>query len=122
MASSSSSARPSVDRVRTCPLLLRVFVNVGRHHHPDEYRARSTPRGGLDVYTWRDATLRELAEEVKAAVEAARDSRARLDFALVYPNAQVRLRTAPHWLLPRAPYTSSRDAHTLVVHRPSPTP
>ena len=77
-----------LDRARTCPLLLRVFVQAGAHHAEREYSAEAVPpaRHALNVYTWRDATLRELAEQVKAQFAEARECAA-LDFALVFPNA-----------------------------------
>ncbi len=77
-----------LDRARTCPLLLRVFVQAGAHHAEREYSAEGVPpaRHALNVYTWRDATLRELAEQVKVQFAEARECAA-LDFALVFPNA-----------------------------------
>lgn len=42
------------------------------------------------VYTWMDATLRELTDLVKEVQPAARRVNARLDFALVYPDRKGR--------------------------------
>jgi len=42
-----------VDREKTCPLLLRVFVSDnGRHHRCDEYSRGSLPGNELQIYTW----------------------------------------------------------------------
>ena len=42
------------------------------------------------MYTWPDASLRELTDLVKAVQPAARRSTARLEFALVYPDKRGR--------------------------------
>lgn len=42
-----------VDREKTCPLLLRVFVSDnGRHHGMNEYQRNSVPGNELQIYTW----------------------------------------------------------------------
>ena len=43
------------------------------------------PREEVQVYTWMDATLRELTELIQEVQPAARRAQARLEFALVYP-------------------------------------
>lgn len=51
-----------------CPLLLRVFHRQGGHHRLEEF-ARVSGREEIDdevqIYTWPDATLRELSDLVK---------------------------------------------------------
>jgi len=37
---------------QTCPLLLRVFCNTGRHHMLSEYARGNTPANELQIYTW----------------------------------------------------------------------
>ncbi|CAG5027938.1 unnamed protein product [Parnassius apollo] len=49
-----------VDREKTCPLLLRVFCSTGRHNTPGDYARGNVPQNELQIYTWMDATLREL--------------------------------------------------------------
>lgn len=42
-----------VDREKTCPLLLRVFVSdIGRHHRLEEFTRGSVPSNELQIYTW----------------------------------------------------------------------
>ena len=42
-----------IDREKTCPLLLRVFVSDdGRHHRMEEFARNSVPSGELQIYTW----------------------------------------------------------------------
>lgn len=48
------------------------------------------PPNELTVYTWPDATLRELTDLVKSAQPAARRQNVRLEFAFVYPDAKGR--------------------------------
>ena len=72
-----------VDREKTCPLLLRMFFRFNGHHHLDEFRHPPT-KDELVVYTWKDATLAELAGLVKEVIQDARSDGAVLSFRLVY--------------------------------------
>lgn len=69
-------------------MLLRVFHKLGGHHRLEEF-ARV---GGQDIddevqiYTWQDATLRELSDLVKEVQPMARRPTSRMGFALVYPD------------------------------------
>ncbi|CAG0918424.1 unnamed protein product [Notodromas monacha] len=49
-----------VNREKTCPMLLRLFYQLGRHHSPMDYAHGKTPLVELQIYTWMDASLREL--------------------------------------------------------------
>jgi len=75
-----------VDREKTCPLLLRVFCNNNRHHVISEYSRGSVPANELQIYTWMDATLKELTNLVKEVNPEARRKGTFFDFALVYPD------------------------------------
>jgi len=107
---------PEIDREKTCPLLLRVFPKVGGVHELGEYDLREgrVPAGELQIYTWRDASLRELTELVKEVQPAARRREARLQFALVYPDRQGRLTRRPLGTVHAAPgKRSEAERHTL---------
>ena len=39
----------------------------------------------MQIYSWMDATLRELSDLIKEASPAARDRNSQLSFAIVYP-------------------------------------
>ena len=55
--------KPEVDRETTCPLLLRVFPKAGQHHVTSAFsRHDRLPGGEVQIYTWPDATLREVRE------------------------------------------------------------
>lgn len=75
-----------VDREKTCPLLLRVFCNQGRHHPLNEFHRGQTPSNELQIYTWKDATLKELTSLVKEVNPDARRKGTFFDFAIVYPD------------------------------------
>ncbi|KAI7748614.1 hypothetical protein M8C21_012414 [Ambrosia artemisiifolia] len=75
-----------VDREKTCPLLLRVFTKVGGHHSQADFAVRGKePKDEVQIYTWMDATLRELTDLVKEVAPEARRRDALLSFAFVYP-------------------------------------
>ncbi|KDD74001.1 Sin3 associated polypeptide p18 [Helicosporidium sp. ATCC 50920] len=78
-----------VDRTKTCPFLLRAFSKMGGHHSRQAFgRGGAVPRDEFQVYTWQDATLRELCDLVKEVHPGAQRVSARLSFALVYPDRQ----------------------------------
>ncbi|CAG9787717.1 unnamed protein product [Diatraea saccharalis] len=75
-----------VDREKTCPLLLRVFCSTGRHNSPGDYARGNVPQNELQIYTWMDATLRELTGLVKEVNPETRRKGTYFDFAIVYPD------------------------------------
>jgi histone deacetylase complex subunit SAP18 len=95
-----------------------VFIKVGSHHRVEDFQARGRePAEEVQIYTWcvslrpslallpaptrllthpgpphrKDATLREMANLVKEVNPTARGSRARLSFALVFPDHRCAL-------------------------------
>nr|KAJ0198180.1 hypothetical protein LSAT_V11C700345350 [Lactuca sativa] len=72
--------------MQTCPLLLRVFTKIGGHHNQADFAVRGKePKDEVQIYTWMDATLRELTDLVKEVAPEARRRDAMLSFAFVYP-------------------------------------
>ncbi|BGO89242.1 hypothetical protein NBRC10512_005925 [Rhodotorula toruloides] len=54
-------AQRRVDREKTCPSLLRVFVKTGQHHADTDFTIQHVPSADEhQLYTWRDTTLREI--------------------------------------------------------------
>ena len=78
----------SVDREKTCPLLLRVFTSKDRHHRPDDFGRNQTPANELQVYTWMDATLKEITNLVKEVHPESRKKGMIFDFAICYQVTQ----------------------------------
>lgn len=80
-----------IDREKTCPLLLRVFTKIGAHHSNEDFAVRGKePKDEVQIYTWKDATLREITDLVKEVAPAARRRNAKLSFAFVYPDKHGR--------------------------------
>uniref|UniRef100_A0A3Q2ZAS6 Histone deacetylase complex subunit SAP18 n=1 Tax=Kryptolebias marmoratus TaxID=37003 RepID=A0A3Q2ZAS6_KRYMA len=78
-----------IDREKTCPLLLRVFTtNSGRHHRVDEFSRGNVPSSELQIYTWMDATLKELTGLVKEVYPEARKKGTHFSFAIVLHSEQ----------------------------------
>jgi len=76
-----------VQREKVCPVLVRVFTKVGSHHRSEEYDLRGkNPKDELQIYTWRDANLRELTNLVKEVNPLVRRRTTELSFAFVYPD------------------------------------
>ncbi|OAV97091.1 hypothetical protein PTTG_05784 [Puccinia triticina 1-1 BBBD Race 1] len=62
MADRTSRTTP-VDREKTCPFLLRVFVKPGSHHDPErDYQVpdRLPVSNECQLYAWKDTTLRDI--------------------------------------------------------------
>ncbi|XP_002509676.2 histone deacetylase complex subunit SAP18 [Ricinus communis] len=81
-----------IDREKTCPLLLRVFTKIGNHHKMEDFavRGKEPKDDEVQIYTWKDATLRELTDLVKEVAPEARRRNAKLSFAFVYPDKHGR--------------------------------
>ncbi|KAF3825014.1 histone deacetylase complex subunit SAP18-like [Mirounga leonina] len=74
-----------IDREKTCPLLLRVFTtNKGCHHRMDAFSLRNVPSSELQIYSWKDATLKELTSLVKEVYPEARKKGTHFNFAIVF--------------------------------------
>jgi len=76
----------ALDREKTCPLLLRVFCSTSRHNPMNEYNRGKVPANELQIYTWMDATLKELTGLVREVNPEARRRGTFFDFAVVFPN------------------------------------
>ena len=70
--SSSSSSFDNndffVDREKTCPFLLRVFYKIDSHNPLSLFSGDKFPTE-LDIYTWEDANLKELAKFIHDALK-----------------------------------------------------
>jgi len=78
----------AVDREKTCPLLLRVFCASGRHNPLSDYNRGNVPTNELQIYTWRDCTLRELTQLIKEVNPDARRRGTIYEFAVVFPDGR----------------------------------
>ncbi|XP_050941865.1 histone deacetylase complex subunit SAP18 isoform X2 [Cucumis melo] len=79
-----------VDREKVSLFLFSIF-RIGSHHFNEDFAVRGKePRDEVQIYTWKDATLRELTDLVKEVAPEARRRNAKLSFALVYPDRHGR--------------------------------
>jgi histone deacetylase complex subunit SAP18 len=98
-----SFLRPTkvIDRQKTCPLLLRAFPydqeisekrqdGMPQLRRPDEYATQDGLSGMKEcrLYTWKDATLGELADMIRKEMGR---SDIKMAFSLVYPDARGRM-------------------------------
>ncbi|ESO03553.1 hypothetical protein HELRODRAFT_173254 [Helobdella robusta] len=84
-----------VDRSKICPVLLRVFIGKGRHNSTSEYARGKTPSHEVQLYTWMDATLKELMNLIRALGDEGRQKGSQFEFSVVYadlrsPNFKMR--------------------------------
>jgi len=99
---------PPIDREKTCPLLLRVFCNyTGRHNLRSEYNRGNTPSNELQVYTWLDATLKEITTLITEVNADARKKGTHFSFCVCYPN-------------PSAPGYRMREIGTTIAGKKGP--
>jgi histone deacetylase complex subunit SAP18 len=81
-----------INREKVCPFLLRVFYKEGDFNSLDEMNAGKLPTTReLHIYTWMDASLKELTTLIKEVVESARKGNAILNFSIIYPDSKGRL-------------------------------
>lgn len=63
-----------------------MFLANGRHHNISEYSRGNVPANELQIYTWMDATLKELTGLVKEVNPEARRKGTFFEFSLVFPD------------------------------------
>ena len=80
--------RKPLDKVNTCPFLVRIFYKFGAHHNEEAFAEHGNEpvNDELQVYSWPDVTLHQLADLVKDVVPEARWPTATLHFSLISPN------------------------------------
>jgi hypothetical protein len=84
-----TSSSAVIDRSTSCPHLLRVFWQSNRNNSPLEYKAvvhDKFPDNEIQIYTWPDATLKEIGDLLKSTVASSRQKNVTLSFDLVYPD------------------------------------
>ncbi|KAG2215467.1 hypothetical protein INT45_012788 [Circinella minor] len=78
-----------IDREKECPFLLRIFTKNNGHHAINEFQINSVPSSDeLQLYTWRNATLYELAQLIQEVIPEAKHHDARIAFRLIYLDSQ----------------------------------
>ncbi len=86
MAASNSEVVVSVDRTKVCPCLLRCFYKVNGAYLDQDYSQNQVPKQETIIYTWRDATLKEIVDLLKEGIPTVREKGLTFIFSLVYPD------------------------------------
>ncbi|KAI0481056.1 Sin3 associated polypeptide p18-domain-containing protein [Xylariaceae sp. FL0804] len=79
-----------MDRRKTPPFMLQLFYRTGAFHRPDEFSAAPLP-SHLELHTWPDCTLSELAHGIAASSPSLLPDPAigtRLAFRLIFPDTR----------------------------------
>mmetsp|Transcript_6253 Transcript_6253/g.9441 ORF Transcript_6253/g.9441 Transcript_6253/m.9441 type:complete len:145 (+) Transcript_6253:81-515(+) len=97
-----------INREKTCPLLLRCFYKHDTNHVATDYKNAAVgilPTQEVQIYTWPDATMREIVDLLKDVVlpGQAKQRNSAFDISLVYPdrNGDHKLRQLAHINLTR---------------------
>ena len=88
-SNNKNSEQKEIDRSKSCPHLLRLFWKSNRNNPQLEYKSVAHgkyPPNEIQIYTWPDATLREIGDLLKSTVAIARQRNVTLSFELVYPD------------------------------------
>jgi histone deacetylase complex subunit SAP18 len=81
-----------VNREKICPFLLKVFFKENEFNNLEDFNNNVfPPHRELHIYTWMDASLRELTLLIKEAVESAKKKDAVLYFSTIYPDSKGKL-------------------------------
>jgi len=71
-------------------VLLRVFIGRNRHNPLSDYARGKTPADELQIYTWIDASLKEIAGLIRAVHPASRRTGTCFQFSIVYADPMSR--------------------------------
>lgn len=90
-------AKRPVDRDNVCPFLLRVIWKEGEDHTVDSWKNREDTQKDDEIrlYTWKDATFREIVEMIKEYHIGARRRDAELTFSFIRINLEGKYEIKP---------------------------
>ncbi|RPD67450.1 hypothetical protein L226DRAFT_453648 [Lentinus tigrinus ALCF2SS1-7] len=98
MEDTTPAGKPIVDREKTAPFLIRTFVKIGTYHRLNQFQDGPLPVADeQQIYTWRDATLREVLTTLRSAASNSTEYRhplARYSFRAVFADSASRGRFA----------------------------
>jgi histone deacetylase complex subunit SAP18 len=81
-----------INREKICPFLVRVYFKVGDFNNLDDFNAGIFPKQReLYIYTWMDASLREITMLIKDTIEACQDKETVLNYSFVFPDTKGKL-------------------------------
>lgn len=81
-----------VDREKVCPFLLKVFYKENEFNPLEDFNTENLPHNReLHIYTWADASLRELTILIKDAIEIARRKDVTLHFSFLFYDSKGKI-------------------------------
>ena len=77
-----------IDRSKACPFLLKVYPKYKGEHSLKQFEINDKEllADEIHLYTWSDASLRELTDLLKEFVPEAKQKDSILEYYVVYPN------------------------------------
>ncbi|KAI0832889.1 Sin3 associated polypeptide p18-domain-containing protein [Trametes gibbosa] len=94
MEDTTSTSKPTLDREKTAPFLVRTFVKIGTFHRLQQFEDGPLPSADeQQVYTWKDATLREVLTTLRSTAPSTTEFRhplARYSFRAVFADPAAR--------------------------------
>mmetsp|Transcript_1942 Transcript_1942/g.1911 ORF Transcript_1942/g.1911 Transcript_1942/m.1911 type:complete len:141 (+) Transcript_1942:17-439(+) len=80
-----------IDREKICPLLLRCFWKQDRNNTIQDYKNAAhgiLPSNEIQIYTWPDATFREITDLLKDVIvpNQTKQRNSHFEISLVYPD------------------------------------
>ncbi|KAL7282763.1 hypothetical protein ACG7TL_004238 [Trametes sanguinea] len=98
MEDTTPAGKPIVDREKTAPFLIRTFIKIGTFHRLQQFEDGPLPLADeQQIYTWKDATLREVLTTLRSTAPNSTEYRhplARYSFRAVFVDAAARGRFA----------------------------
>jgi histone deacetylase complex subunit SAP18 len=89
---SNSDKQLDINREKICPFLLRVFYKENDFNNLDSLNNNELPSDReLHIYTWIDATLRELTMLIKDAIDCIKRKDTVLAFSIIYSDSKGKL-------------------------------
>ncbi|OJT15506.1 Histone deacetylase complex subunit SAP18 [Trametes pubescens] len=94
MEGTTPAGKPIVDREKTAPFLIRTFIKIGTFHRLQQFEDGPVPIADeQEIYTWKDATLREVLTSLRSSAPNSPEYRhplARYSFRAVFADAAAR--------------------------------
>ncbi|KZT06490.1 uncharacterized protein LAESUDRAFT_714233 [Laetiporus sulphureus 93-53] len=94
MEETTPAGRPIIDREKTAPFLVRTFIKIGSFHRLPQFEEGTLPIADeQQIFTWKDATLREVLTTLRATAPALPEIRhplARYSFRALYADSATR--------------------------------
>ncbi|KAI0650907.1 Sin3 associated polypeptide p18-domain-containing protein [Trametes meyenii] len=94
MEDTTPAGKPIVDREKTAPFLIRTFIKIGTFHRLQQFEDGPLPLADEQaIYTWKDATLREVLTTLRSTAPGSTEYRhplARYAFRAVFADAAAR--------------------------------